>query len=74
MVDQSGIEGQVRLCAERRFAEAASRQAMPMHRERRPPTISLFTALPEQLGLRLVPVKAPMEVLVIDHIEQPLPN
>jgi bla regulator protein BlaR1 len=38
------------------------------------PPVSLFTALPEQLGLRLVPVKAPMEVLVIDHIEQPSPN
>ncbi len=38
------------------------------------PTVSLFTALPEQLGLKLVPVKAPMEVLVIDHIEQPSPN
>jgi uncharacterized protein (TIGR03435 family) len=38
------------------------------------PTVSLFTALPEQLGLKIVPIKAPMEVLVIDHIEQPSPN
>ena len=35
---------------------------------------SLFTALPEELGLKLVPVKAPVEVLVIDHIERPSPN
>jgi bla regulator protein BlaR1 len=38
------------------------------------PELSLFTALPEQLGLKLVPVKAPVETLVIDHIEQPSPN
>jgi uncharacterized protein (TIGR03435 family) len=35
---------------------------------------SLFTALREQLGLRLVPLKAPIESIVIDHIEKPSPN
>lgn len=34
----------------------------------------LFTALEQQLGLRLVGVKAPVDVLVIDHIEQPGEN
>jgi bla regulator protein blaR1 len=32
---------------------------------------ALFTALGEQLGLKLVPQTAPMQVLVIDHIEKP---
>jgi bla regulator protein blaR1 len=35
---------------------------------------SLFTAIQEQLGLKLVPSKAQVEVIVIDHIERPSAN
>lgn len=35
---------------------------------------SLFTALEEQLGLKLISSKAPAKVCVIDHLERPTPN
>lgn len=35
---------------------------------------SIFTALPETLGLRLVPAKDQVEMLVIDHVERPTEN
>jgi uncharacterized protein (TIGR03435 family) len=34
----------------------------------------LFEAIQEQLGLKLEPVKAPVDALVIDHIERPTAN
>lgn len=38
------------------------------------PDLSVFTALTEQLGLTLKPTKAPVDFIVIDHIERPSAN
>jgi uncharacterized protein (TIGR03435 family) len=36
--------------------------------------VSIFTAIQEQLGLRLRSEKAPVEIIVIDHVEKPSEN
>jgi uncharacterized protein (TIGR03435 family) len=39
-----------------------------------PPGQTVFTAIEQQLGLKLEPAKAPREFIVIDQVERPSPN
>jgi uncharacterized protein (TIGR03435 family) len=66
--DESGIEGvfdvQASWCPDAVDASIDPKDERP----------SFFTAMQEQLGLRLQPGRAAVEVLVIDSVERPMPD
>jgi uncharacterized protein (TIGR03435 family) len=68
VVNRTGLQGVYNFklvwASDRLTPEAAQDEDAP----------AFFTAVEEQLGLRLVPSKAPVEVIVIDHIEKPSEN
>ena len=69
--DQTGLKGAYD------FTLAWQRDATAGADVARPPDAdapALFTAIQEQLGLRLAAAKAPVEVIVIDHVERPAGN
>lgn len=72
IVDRTGLTGNVDFMLE--FAMA---QLTPSNEQTSadPSALPSFTsALREELGLKLEPATAPVDVLVIDHVEQPSPN
>jgi len=73
VVDQTGITGRYNL-----KLQWAPDDAVPASNGSTAPTSdsgpSIFTALEEQLGLKLQPARGPVQVLVIDHIELPSAN
>jgi uncharacterized protein (TIGR03435 family) len=70
IVDRTGLTGTFDFSLE--FASGLTASQPGASDPSAPP--SIFTALQEQLGLKLVPETGPVDVLVIDHVEQPSEN
>src|SRR5205823_14395126 len=69
IVDKTGLTGQYDLQMTWAPATPAAQDS-----DAGPGTPSIFTALQEQLGLKLVSAKGPVQVLVIDSAEKPSEN
>ena len=67
VIDRTGLKGTYDIRLE--FAETK-----PVFSSADPQTPELFTALIEQLGLKLESARGPVEVLVIDSVERPTPD
>jgi uncharacterized protein (TIGR03435 family) len=75
VVDQTELKGSFDIELQYTPDSMPSPQALPPDsRPIDPSGPSIFTALREQLGLKLEFRRRPVEVLVIDHIERPTPN
>jgi uncharacterized protein (TIGR03435 family) len=66
LVDQTGLTGRydITLCYTPDEVHSTDPNAPP----------GLFTAVQEQLGLKFEPIKAPVDVFVIDHVDRPSAN
>jgi uncharacterized protein (TIGR03435 family) len=71
VIDQTGLTGGYEFTLNWTPDQGLMRDGAPSADDSGP---SLFTALQEQLGLKLVSGKAPLKFVVVDHIEQPSPN
>jgi uncharacterized protein (TIGR03435 family) len=70
VVDRTGLTGKFDFTLQLPVAQPeAATEA-----DSQPDAGALFTALQEQLGLKLQPATAPTEYLVVDHIEAPTEN
>ena len=65
VIDKTGLTGRADITLKWTADEAADQGGT---------VLSIFTALQEQLGLKLVSSKGPVDTLVIDHIEMPTEN
>jgi uncharacterized protein (TIGR03435 family) len=65
VIDKTGIKGGADFTLKWTSDEAADQGGT---------VVSIFTAVEEQLGLKLQPAKGPVDTLVIDHAEMPSAN
>ncbi len=79
VVDQTGITGRYDFTLdwtpdEFQFAAFGNANLPPQPKDDANPHTDLYTAIQQQLGLKLESTKAPTEVFVIDHVEKPSGN
>jgi uncharacterized protein (TIGR03435 family) len=74
VIDRTGLDGRFDFDLE--WTPLAAGPAAPRVSDDRPADAlpTLFTALQEQLGLKLEPTRESMPVLVIESVTQPSPN
>jgi uncharacterized protein (TIGR03435 family) len=72
VIDRTGIEGRYDFAL--KFAPDRNEMSGSDQPGETGSTPGLFSAIQEQLGLRLQPTKAAVDVLVIDKVEQPSAN
>jgi uncharacterized protein (TIGR03435 family) len=72
IIDKTGLEGRYDLVLQ--WMPDSGSTAMANTANDGPDGTSIFTALQEQLGLKLESAKGPVKTLVIDHVEQPSEN
>jgi len=77
VLDQTGISGRFDLSLNGtpdEFQFGGRGGQLPPPPDNVDPDPDLYTAIQKQLGLKLEAVKAPADVLVIDHVEKPSDN
>jgi uncharacterized protein (TIGR03435 family) len=72
VIDQTGIDGRVDFTLE--WVRESMDPAPPTARLPDPEGPTFLQALHDQLGMKLESTKAPLRILVIDHVEQPSEN
>ena len=77
VLDQTGITGRWDFTLnwtpdDSQFSGLGARVPPPTDSANAPP--NLYTAIQEQIGLKLDATKAPADVMVIDHVEKPSDN
>jgi uncharacterized protein (TIGR03435 family) len=74
VIDKTGLEGRYDIELAWSPADRPAALANASADKTVPPGPSIFTAIQEQLGLKLESTRGPVRTLVIDHIEQPSDN